>query len=111
MKSLRTHKTELEAIRHLMEALGAYVEVRHQSGRIFGSRGTLDLYIQFPHGTRARQPFAFFFEVKVGRDKLRPEQAAFIWREENIGGRECVVGGLAECVAFVNPKLTRPISF
>ncbi len=85
----QTHKGEIQAIRKLVHSLGGFVNVTHQSGIIHGSAGVPDLYVQIPAG---RAPFlpdggTFWFEVKVGKDKLRPAQEEFIARQGRCFGR------------------------
>ena len=82
----KTHKSEIQAIRELVAWLGGTVNVTHQSGRISGSAGIPDLYIQIP-----RMRLAIWFEVKVGEDRLRPAQVGFIERQEACGS-EVLVG-------------------
>ena len=84
------HKTEVEAIRRAVGYLGGVVNVLSQGHRLRGSAGVPDLYVQL-----AQDPgrCAFWVEVKVGRDRLSPEQRDFIAREEAAGG-SVVVGGL-----------------
>lgn len=85
-----SHKSTIEAIRQYCELMGGVCNVLHQSGRVRGSAGVPDLYLQFP---RLRRPCAFWMEVKVGRDALREAQAAFALREDRCGG-EVLTGDL-----------------
>jgi hypothetical protein len=83
MRHKRTHKTEVAEIRKLVEALGGTCNVLHQGcrcGALHGSAGLPDLYLQFP-----RQSRAAFFEVKVGKDKMRSAQTEFRYREQSCG--------------------------
>ena len=75
-----SHKGCIQAIKKCVAAFGGTVNVLHQSGKLAGSAGIPDLYIQIP-----RFKWAFWFEVKVGKDKLRPAQEAFIEREDACG--------------------------
>ena len=77
-----SHKTEIQAIRKYVACFGGTVNVLHQSGKLRGSAGIPDLYIQIPRFKKA-----FWFEVKVGRDKLSPAQEAFIEREDACGAK------------------------
>lgn len=103
-----THKEMIEYIRSVCTAAGGVVNVTHQSGHLHGTPGIPDLYLQFVDGGNVRYPVGFWCEVKVGKDTLSPDQQAFIARERRLG-RACVVGGLLEVLAFVNPYLFRPI--
>jgi len=87
-----THKGEIEAIRALIAAVGGTCNVLHQVGRLRGSSGIPDLYIQIP-----RAGCSFWVEVKVGKDDLRPEQRAFINREAACR-RWMIVGGVDEVI-------------
>ena len=103
------HKSEIMAIRRLVEALGGVCNVLHQSGRVRGSAGVPDLYVQMPGAvqwampaTRIR-PFGLWIEVKVGRDRLSPAQRAFGDRELS-AGREWICGGLWTVVDYFREK-------
>jgi hypothetical protein len=105
----RTHKSEIEAIRIALGGAGAVVNVLHQSGRLHGTAGMPDLYIQVPPKRTTLcgcDGFAFWVEVKVGRDKLRREQVAFAIMESSFPPphREVVIGGLKETVDYYNAK-------
>lgn len=95
----RTHKTEIEAIRKLVESFGGACYVTHQSGRLHGSAGVPDL-ILFSRDCMT------FFEVKVGKDKLSVDQSHFAWRCEG-AYIDHLVGGLAEAEAWI--VLTAPL--
>lgn len=107
----KTHKAEIETIRELIEdVLHGRCNVLHQVGRLCGTAGIPDLYIQMP-ANRAwlvrnvmadeiSTPICFWWEVKVGRDKLRPAQIAFIEAEKSCG-RFAGVGGLSEVLAHL----------
>ena len=90
-----SHKTEIQAIKRYVELLGGTCNVLHQVGRLCGTAGIPDLYIQL-----TRYGAAFWMEVKVGRDKLRTAQDAFIEREGECG-RAVVVGDLDALMANV----------
>jgi len=75
MRRRSSHKATLGAVRKLIKVLGGTCNVTHQVGRVYGTPGIPDLYIQMPDR-------AFWVEVKVGRDRLTPDQAAFKAREE-----------------------------
>ena len=92
----RTHKREIEAIRRYVSLVGGVCNVLHQAGRLRGSAGIPDLYLQFPRARRS-----LWLEVKVGRDKLSPAQKAFLQREEDCGG-VVIVGGLEEVELWWN---------
>ena len=113
MRQVRqTHKTEIEAIRNTLEAIGAEVFVLHQSGRLFGSAGIPDLYIRFGHRSMAKRPFRLWWEVKVGRDRLRDAQTRFIDGELADCENDAVHAGwgdLAALIALVNPLLKQPV--
>ena len=55
-------------------------------------------------GVNYCEGFAFWIEVKVGRDKLRRDQVAFALVESRLPPphREVIVGGLTEAVAHFN---------
>ena len=74
------HKSTIQAIKKYVAAFGGTVNVLHQSGKLAGSAGIPDLYIQLPRHKRA-----FWFEVKVGKDKLSEAQVAFFNREYDCG--------------------------
>ena len=93
-----SHKSEIQAIKKYVACLGGTVNVLHQSGRLSGSAGIPDIYVQMPRLQRA-----FWFEVKVGRDKLRPAQEAFIEREATCG-RRVIVGNLDTLIQYATPS-------
>lgn len=95
----RTHKTEVEAIRKLVTALGGRCNVLCQGRRLYGSAGIPDLYCQLP-----REGMSFWVEVKVGRDRLSDPQAAFARAETDSGGR-VLVGGLEDVAAYLGVKV------
>jgi len=91
----QSHKSEVQAIRNLVRVLGGSVNVTHQSGRVCGTAGIPDLYIQV-----AGKKLRFWMEVKVGRDKLRQGQKDFIERERRSGGI-VVVGTADDLIRFL----------
>ena len=96
------HKAALEAVRKLITVLGGYVNVTHQVGRLRGSAGIPDLYVQLP-ARYGIQPCGvrLWIEVKAGRrDKLSPAQAAFKQREESLGGK-VIVGGVDDVIEYL----------
>ena len=95
-----SHKSTLEAIRDYVTLLGGTANVLHQSGKLAGSAGIPDLYIQIP-----RYKMAFWFEVKVGDDKLSEVQDEFIKREVACGSK-VVVGDLDTFMEHVNALAT-----
>ena len=96
----RTHKVEVEAIRRAVGLMGGACNVLSQGHRLRGSAGIPDMYVQFPE-----RPYqcAFWVEVKVGKDKLRPAQVAFKAREEQAGG-VVIVGDLAVVLEYVENR-------
>ncbi len=70
------HKLEIEAIRKFITVLGGTCNVLHQSGRLRGSAGIPDLYIQLPEIR-----LSYWHEVKVGTDVMSKAQAEFLQRE------------------------------
>lgn len=93
-----SHKSEVEAIRKTVGLLGGTCNVLHQVGRLCGSAGIPDLYIQLP-----RHELAFWMEVKVGRDVRRPQQRMFMEREARCA-RHVVVGGLEALAAYMTRR-------
>lgn len=91
-KNGSTHKSEIEAIRKLIQAIGGWCYVLHQVGRLRGSAGIPDIYC---HVTAIEH--RFWVEVKVGRDKLRDAQMEFRFFERACGG-SVVVGGVEEVI-------------
>jgi len=79
-----THKSEILAIRRLVNLLGGTAYVLHQGPGggarrgLWGSAGLPDLFCTW----RGR---AFWVEVKVGSDRLRPAQEGFRERAERCG--------------------------
>ena len=83
---MRTHKSEVQAIRKLIDIYGGAAYVLHQSSRLHGSAGLPDMFCMLDHR-------AFWIEVKVGADKLRVAQSAFIEHSHQCG-QVVLVGGL-----------------
>jgi len=99
-----SHGQELAKCRALIEGIGGVCNVTAQAQRLQGTPGFPDLYVHLigwdwwsqitlakglalHHLKRsnAKSVYAFWWEVKVGRDKLSPEQVAFIGRETAAG--------------------------
>jgi hypothetical protein len=91
-RSHRSHAREVEAIRKLVRAIGGIFNLTHQGGKLHGTAGIPDAYVQIPLRKGGRR---FFVEVKVGRDKLNPAQVGFKQAEETCGGT-VIVGGESE---------------
>ena len=83
---MRTHKSEVQAIRKLIEIYGGAAYLLHQGTRLYGSAGLPDLFCMIDRR-------AFWIEVKVGRDSLRLAQSAFIEHAQRCG-QVVIVGGL-----------------
>ena len=65
-----SHKDAVECVRDLIHMIGGHSALMPQSARLYGDAGVPDLYCM----VNGR---AFWVEVKVGKDKLSLEQAAF----------------------------------
>jgi len=91
-----SHKSELEDGRKLVASLGGTLNVTHQSGRLRGSAGIPDTIVQM-----GGKP-TFFWEVKVGKDDLRPAQLDFLTRElDAVPPIDIVVGGVDALIAHL----------
>ena len=96
----RTHKAAIAAIKELVGKMGGYVYVSHQgyghgrTGALWGTAGIPDLFCM----VRGQ---AFWVEVKVGRDKMRPAQAAFKELSEQ-HGVPVVVGDVDVVIEFLS---------
>ena len=86
------HKDTVETIRKFITLLGGTCNVLHQVGRLRGSAGIPDLFIQVEAAN-----LSYWHEVKVGKDTLSPAQGAFLEREERCGGLMAVGGLDATC--------------
>ena len=89
-----THRGQVTEIRKLINALGGQCWTTHQSGRLAGSAGIPDM-------CAVVRGLAFWIEVKIGRDKLRPAQAGFkaVWDAAGVPvvvGRACDVADWLE---------------
>ncbi len=80
------HGREIEKARKMCKRVGATLNVLHQVGKLRGSAGIPDCYIQWPG--RA----AVWWECKCGRDTLSPAQTAFGSREAGSGKPHVLVG-------------------
>lgn len=103
MRRKTSHKTVLEAVRKLVNALRGTCNILHQGhrGPLAGSAGIPDLYLQIParygvipNGRR------LWIEVKPEGAKVTPAQAAFKEREEALGG-VVLVGGVDELIEYL----------
>ena len=96
-----THKGQVAEIRRLVELLGGRCWTLHQVGRLRGSAGLPDMCAV----VRGR---AFWIEVKVGRDKLRPAQAEFkaAW---DAAGVPVVVGRASDVADWLETALGLPL--
>lgn len=105
-----SHATELQAVRKLIGALGGACyktgqrAMRTETGHwyIAQSPGIPDLYVHWVAPGYAPER-AFWVEVKVGPDKLRPAQVEFKRREEAAGG-VVLVGGVTEVIGYLNAR-------
>lgn len=106
------HAETVRAAGKLIAALGGRACVTHQGpgpkrgngySGLWGTPGIPDLYVQLPRreGLAIKTPLTFWFEVKVGKDTLRPEQEAFIRREEASGGQPVLIGDIVALEAFL----------
>lgn len=106
------HKSSVQAVRRYAHVLGGTANVSHQgpgpsrrNGHrgIWGSDGRPDLYVQMPDARRGilKAPITYWHEVKVGDDRLRPAQRAFIERKTSAKGLPILVGGPAEMERFL----------
>lgn len=95
-----SHKSEVEAIRKLINALGGKFWLMSQGHRLRGSAGIPDIYIQMP---LMWEQFTFWCEVKCGRDKPSAAQAEFIEAEKTCGGT-IIVGGVAEVISYLKDQ-------
>ena len=75
-----SHGTEIERARKMCAKVGATLNVLHQSGKLRGSAGIPDCYIQWPRFGRVT-----WWECKVGRDRLSDAQTAFVMRDVDCG--------------------------
>lgn len=129
MPASGNHKQAVEGVRRLIAALGGACYVMHQGfggGRkrvgLWGSAGIPDLHCFVPVensilGPRVcgqgylpeeaaamvvggQKQLAFWVEVKVGKDRLRPAQSVFKGLAEQAGG-VVIVGTAADVVAFL----------
>ena len=107
---MTAHKREVEAIRKLVAAVGGMCNVTHQVGRLRGSAGIPDLYIQISRRLltpdrdgmpREREGFTFWCEVKVGKDSPSLDQEYFIQEERHSNGAPVIVGGLADVIEYL----------
>jgi len=85
-----SHKQAVTEIRRYIAAIGGYSWLLPQSQRLYGSKGLPDMYCIVANR-------AFWIEIKVGKDKLRPAQAAFKLAAEK-AGVPVVVGRAADVV-------------
>lgn len=88
-----THKGQVHEIRRLVEMLGGRAYVLSQSGRLYGSAGLPDIWCIL-------NGHAFWVEVKVGKDKLKPAQKLFKADSES-AGVPVVVGRACDVVDYI----------
>ena len=87
------HKHAVAEITKLIRLVRGYVWTLHQSGKVFGSAGIPDMF-----AVAKGRPF--WIEVKVGKDRLRPAQAAFKAVVE-AAGMTVVVGRAKDVADFL----------
>ncbi len=102
------HKTAIEAVRRLVAAMGGTANVLSQVGRLYGTAGLPDLWIQLParYGV-IPNGLRFWVEIKAGRDRLSSAQREFKEREEALGGK-VVVGGIDAVIEYLGLETRRP---
>lgn len=103
------HAATLKAVYNLVAITGGKAWVTAQGAGVMrrGGRAPLrctpgipDLFIMYPSRP---EPFAFWCEIKAGKDKLRPAQVEF-----NVAAEQCnisvVVGGVDEVLAHLRSQ-------
>jgi len=101
------HKREIAAVVRLVRMLGGEANVLHQVGRVRGSAGVPDLYLQLPR--RGPNPArACWLEVKVGRDRLSEAQKAFLRRSADAVGDPVIVGDLETLLQWLDATRKGP---
>ena len=100
------HSNALKAVADLIAGLGGHAWRTHQDGPVRGDPGLPDMWIVVrrnagrPHNPVPAEWVGFWYEAKVGDDKLRPEQVAFKVACEK-GGVSVVVGRPADVAEFL----------
>ena len=87
------HSQALVEVRNMVIGMHGHAWRLHQEGKVRGDPGVPDMFFVLPDAGRW---FCFWYEAKVGRDKLRPEQLAFKTLSDQAGcpvivGRPCDV--------------------
>lgn len=99
-KGTNTHAGQVrEVCKFVRMQRAGFAWKTHQSGKVRGDKGLPDVFCIVPVGAMA-EPRAFWVEVKVGRDKLSPEQIDFK-RVSEAAGIPVVVGRVGDVADFL----------